>query len=167
MKHFITIITAALAMCTQAAYAQPSVLNSTGGSATVGGNTYEWSVGEVVVHTVSTPSVVVTQGLLQPMPPGVSIGNVNSIAGDIQVYPNPAKDILVLQPRLAAGGRLQYTLLDITGRTISTGEAHLLTGQEKQTINISALPPGSYLLQVQAQQPDGMQHATFNISKLN
>lgn len=154
-------------VCTQAADGQPSVLNSTGGSATVGSNTYEWSVGEVVVHTVSTPSVVVTQGLLQPMPPGVSVGNVNSITGDIRVYPNPAKDVLVLQPRLAASSKLQYTLLDITGRTMSTGEAGLHTGQEKQTISISALPPGSYILRVQTQQPDGMQHATFNIRKLN
>lgn len=154
-------------MCTQAAYAQPAVLNSTGGSATVGGNTYEWSVGEVVVHTVSTPSVVVTQGLLQPMPPGVSVGNVNSMADDILVYPNPAKDILVLQPALAAGSRLQYSLLDIMGRTISTGEARLHTGHEKQTIIISALPTGNYILQVQAMQPGGIAHASFKVCKQN
>lgn len=154
-------------MCTQAVFAQPTVLNSAGGSATLGGNTYEWSVGEVVVHTVSTPSLVVTQGLLQPMPPGVSVGNVQTIAGDIQVYPNPAKDVLVLQPRLAEGSRLQYTLLDIAGKAISAGEASLHTGQEKQTINISVLPPGSYILQVQAQQPDGPRHASFHICKQN
>lgn len=167
MKHFITIIIAALVLCAQAVYAQPTVLNSTGGSAAVGGNTYEWSVGELVVHTVSTPSVVVTQGLLQPMPPGVSVGSVNAIAGDVQVYPNPAKDILVLQPALAAGSRLNYTLLDITGRTIYTAEARLHTGHEKQSISISALPAGNYIVQVQAQQPDGVSHATFKICKQN
>ncbi len=167
MKHFITIITAALAMCTHAVYAQPSVLNSTGGSATVGGNTYEWSVGELVVHTVSTTSVVVTQGLLQPMPPGVSVGSINTVAADVQVYPNPAKDVLILQPALVAGSRLQYTLLDITGRTISKAEAYLHTGQEKQSISISALPAGDYIVQVQAQQPGGISHTTFKICKQN
>ncbi len=167
MKHFITIITAALAMCAQAVYAQPAVLNSTGGSAAVGGNTYEWSVGELVVHTVSTPSVVVTQGLLQPMPPGVSVGSVNAVAADVQVYPNPAKDVLVLQPALAVGTTLLYTLSDITGRTIYTAEAQLHTGHEKQSISISALTPGNYILQVQAQQPGGIAHASFKICKQN
>jgi hypothetical protein len=167
MKHFIVIITAALAMCTQAVYAQPAVLNSTGGSATVGGNTYEWSVGELVVHTVSTPSVVVTQGLLQPMPPGVSVGNVKSIAADVQVYPNPAKDVLILQPALVAGTILLYTLQDITGRVIYKAEVQLHTGQEKQSISISTLTPGNYILQVQAQQPGDIAHASFKIYKQN
>ena len=167
MKHFITIITAALAICAQAVHAQPAVHNSTGGSAAVGGNTYEWSVGELVVHTVSTPSVVVTQGLLQPMPPSVSVGSVNAFAADVQVYPNPAKDVLILQPALAAGTTLLYTLSDITGRTIYTAEAQLQTGQEKQSISISELSPGNYIMQVQAQQQGGNAHASFKICKQN
>ncbi|MBZ0099934.1 MAG: T9SS type A sorting domain-containing protein [Taibaiella sp.] len=165
MRNFILTV-AALMFCTMA-QAQPALLNSAGGSATIGGNTYEWSVGEAVTSTASVPGLIVTQGLLQPMPPSVGINGASLALADIQAYPNPASDVLILQPNLPTGGDMQYQLLDITGRILIKENATLLTGREKQSVHMGALPPGSYIVQVQVLQPGGTLYASFNVRKLD
>lgn len=164
MRSYI-LTGAALLLCA-VAQAQPSLVNSAGGSGVIGGNTFEWSVGEAIIATTSTPGLVVTQGLLQPLPPGVSVNNTRMANDEIRLYPNPASDVLVLQSNLSAGGDIQYQLLDITGRIMLRGAARLAQGNEKQYIHIEALPAGSYIMQVQVSGSAGALRAAYNVQKL-
>ncbi len=97
----------------------PSVINSAGGTATISGNVYSWSVGEMVlVSTVSTPNLIITQGLLQPN----SATTTSVITPKLQVtnlvYPNPASDMVQLKTTSPKGGSLSYMLMDMNGKII-------------------------------------------------
>lgn len=145
----------------------PSTLNSAGGSATLGGNTYEWSLGEMtVVSTYSGGSLVVTQGLLQPANLSNGIHEHSIAAGALQVYPNPAEDVLYLQPAFRQGDKLSFALLDMTGKTILREEKLLVTGTELQTIRLTGLAAGNYMLQVVLVTTSGNQVAGYKVQKL-
>ena len=66
MKYFILTI---FIFCCDEIFAQsiaPSVINSTGGTATVGNLIVDWNVGESMI-TTQTNGIIVTNGQLQPV----------------------------------------------------------------------------------------------------
>lgn len=167
MKRMLVIIWLLAATGAFAQKAGPSTLNASGGSKQIGANTFEWSVAEMtVVNTYSSPTLVLTQGILQPMvwPTGI---NTNTAAqhGDIQIYPNPVENELTLQCDFSGGGKLHYVLLDITGKTIKANEEQLASGKEKIRIDFSGLATGDYLLQVIYRQQDISATSSFKIAK--
>lgn len=147
----------------------PSTLNAAGGSATIGGNTYEWSVAEMtMVNTGTGTNLVVTQGVLQPTTPVTSVKNIKVLGADeLKVYPVPTRDMLYVQPSLNQKGDLQLALTDINGRVVLQQTAHLATGNEKQEINMSALSAGNYFLNAVFTSSEGAQQTSFKIQKLN
>lgn len=137
-----------------ASYAQsigPATFNSSGGSATASGNTFEWSFGEMTaVHTATAANIIVTQGVLQPLAgPSRIVTAKYADAAMLKVYPVPAQNVVYLQPAFTSGGTLQYSLLDATGKSILKQSAGLKSGTERQSIDMTALPSGNYMLQVQ------------------
>ena len=146
----------------------PSTLNSAGGSAAIGGNTYEWSLGEMtVVSTYSGGSLVVTQGLLQPFNLSNGIHEHPLSAGALQVYPNPAEDVLYLQPAFKQGDKLSFALLDMTGKLILREEKTLSTGTELQTIRLTGLAAGNYMLQVAVTAAGENYNTGYKVQKLH
>lgn len=144
----------------------PSTLNASGGSATISGGTHEWSVAEnTVVSTYSSSSLVLTQGVLQPMPPATGISKLQNATDNVRVYPNPVQNELFLQCEFNSGGTLSYMLQDITGKLISRKEQQLSTGKEKITVSFDGLATGNYMLNVMYVQPTGNAAASFKISK--
>lgn len=69
------------------------------------------------------------------------IDKVNT-EGNWQVYPNPATSAVTIKGQAGA----YYSLTDLTGRTLMTGT----TAKSTETISISHLPQGMYLLQLKA-----------------
>lgn len=145
----------------------PSTLNASGGSATAGGNTYEWSVGEMtLVSTATSASVIVTQGVLQPVQSTNGVGTIdNTMYQYMDVYPVPTSSMLYLQPHFTGGGTLQYSLLDVTGKTIVKEEVTLHTGKEKQSIDLNRLAAANYMLVVHFTGNDGQRTAAYTIQK--
>lgn len=128
----------------------PSTYNSSGGSNVLNGNTYEWSIGEMVlVHTATNSNVILTQGLLQS-----SKNNGNSIKPNrlsaqlFTVFPIPTEDILYLQPNFSGKSTLAVAVFDITGREMLRDELHLKSGKELQQIKMANWAAGNYLLKV-------------------
>jgi hypothetical protein len=75
----------------------------------------------------------------------VGIGDKSSSGEQVKISPNPARDLLTMTyGTFVPGDRLQLSILDLTGRTISSAEAI----QASHTFDIHALLPGMYLLQV-------------------
>lgn len=86
----------------------------------------------------------------------LSTGN-NSRNSSPEFYPNPAKkgDFVTLD--VPQGNRYHYTIFDLTGHTLATGQL----GTGTTTISTENLPSGVYLLQVST-----MQHTIVMIRKL-
>lgn len=145
----------------------PSSINAAGGSGTISGNTYEYSIGTLALQqTYSSPSLIVTDGVLQPNIAPNSVAPPPIAAGQLSVYPNPVLSTLFVQPGFGKSGTLQYVLTDAAGKTVHTQSVALSLGTERQEINMSALAAGQYTLNVTWQQ-GGKNYATaYKVQKL-
>lgn len=157
----------ASAVVVQAQSIGPSTLNAAGGSRVIGGNSYEWSVGEMaVVSTFSNASLVVTQGVLQPNMVSNAVGNVPGKITALNVYPNPVADgQLYLSPSFNNGGKLIYRLTDAAGKTVLSQTSTLQSGKELQTISMHAYAAGQYTLSVEWQDSKGTSFNNYKIQK--
>jgi hypothetical protein len=171
MKKIFLLASAALAFFIPDSRAQsisPGTINAAGGTKVIGGDTYDWSVAEMtLVSTVTTPSVIVTHGVLQPPDATVGIEKTIPLNGQVKVYPNPSADIVYLEYNFVTAGKLEYMLQDMTGRQIKSYTAAIKKGQDRQEINLSALANATYMLYV-TYQPNGgnVQQTSFKIDKI-
>ena len=170
MKHLLTCLFALLFL-PLAMHAQsigPSEMNATGQSVFAGGNTYEYAIGTVVAGTTyESSSLIVTQGVLQPLieePSGVNEPGIPS--DNLSVYPNPVQEKLFLKPAFGKKGKLEYVLLDGAGRTILRSSAALEHGNELQEIAMSSYAVGQYTLSVTWQQQGKSQSNAYKIQKI-
>src|SRR5688572_21995377 len=112
MKKKILIL-CSVCLCTSPAWSQsigPSTINAAGGSAAISGNTHEFSIGELLIETATGANIVVTQGVLQPSPKPLGIDDTDFFADHLNNFPNPAEEVVFLQPSFASGGKLSYHL---------------------------------------------------------
>jgi hypothetical protein len=67
-----------------------------------------------------------------------------AIASDLNIYPNPARDVLYIRLPVAAGNIVSAILIDAQGKTIPVQ----LNNNQPPSINIKQLPAGSYYLKI-------------------
>ena len=161
-----------LLLCTVAVRAQsigPATLNSSGGQNTIGGNTYEYSIGEMtLVNTASATGIIVTQGTLQPMNNSSSIKTASIHDNDLKVFPVPATSIVNIQASFKNAGKLNYTLYDATGKKIFSNMSLLNTGNESLQFNIEPYASGNYLLEISFENENGKPYMkNYKIQKIN
>jgi hypothetical protein len=144
----------------------PSTFNSAGGSATVGGNTYEWSLGEMLlVSTLSSSGIIVSQGVLQPGPLPNRIGGIEIADGLVRVFPNPATTAVFVKTAMDRPGRLFLQLFDAMGKLVSQQQADQLTGAQKHEVNLAPFAAGHYMLLVKYVSTAGEAYRSFKIQK--
>jgi hypothetical protein len=168
MKKKILILCSAC-LCTSLAWSQsigPSTINASGGTAIISGNTHEFSIGELLVETKAGANIIVTQGLLQPIPQPNGIEDRDFFADHLDIFPNPAEEVVFLQPSFSSGGKLSYHLYDALGRSIEQAAFTLLTGKEKQTIRLKHLAASTYMLNVSFLQQGKTYTTAYKIQKL-
>lgn len=160
-----TMLASCLSYICSAQSIGPATLNAAGGSAEVAGNTYEWSVGEMVlVNTAITPGLVVTQGTLQPMAQGTGINNKPALAG-LNIYPNPASDQLNIKFNIARDLDVVLKLTDISGREQYLKQIKNHNGSELITIDFKPYAAGIYMLQVETTDKTKIYTNTFKVVK--
>ncbi len=151
MKKTILLIPLAMA-ATFGLHAQsigPSTLNAAGGSAIIGSNEFDWSVGEMtMVSTFTASNVIITQGLLQPTEDKTSVPNTTPLLSHFQVFPNPASSLVNLQYTSAGPGTLAYRLLDLTGKVVLSHEMAVRQGANNEQIDLTNYACASYFLEV-------------------
>lgn len=159
---------ALLALVPFCSNAQTSV-NASGGSATIGGELFAYSIGEMVlVGSSNSGQVLVTQSELQAdAGMSVSLPEETIAEGRLVVYPNPVDNILYLQPEMEQGGELSMRLFDVNGRLILDGDVRLGSGNERQEIDMASLTEGSYFLRTAMRQGDQTYNKLFKIIKSN
>lgn len=73
-----------------------------------------------------------------------------------KIYPNPARDILIIES--PEGQAITLTISDVTGKVLMNTNIHT----QKDELDVSALPQGMYLLQLNS----GATRRTFKFTKL-
>ena len=163
--RFGLVLLALVPLCINA----QTTVNASGGSATIDGDLFAYSVGEMVlVGSASSGQLLVTQGMLQAEP-DMSVplpeGTISKVC--LLVYTNPVDNILYLQPEMEQGGELSMRLFDVNGRVILDGDVRLGSGNERQQIDMASLAEGSYFLRTALRQGDQTYNKVFKIIKSN
>jgi hypothetical protein len=74
--------------------------------------------------------------------------NLAAKTTELNVYPNPARqNLLISYPSVKAAG-VELRIFDLTGRELLTKKVNATPGQNQFQLNVSTLTPGSYLLQI-------------------
>ena len=126
-----------------------SVFNSASGGVEINNNSFEYSIGEMVlVSTVDAGATILTQGFLQPSE-GVIIGvdRIESASVLFSVYPNPSQGFLQLQLKGVNDGWWAIALHDASGRLVSSSERYMTSGAA-ESFDISAAAAGCYFLRI-------------------
>lgn len=146
----------------------PSILNANGGGGTISGDRYDYSIGEMsMVATFSSPSIIVTQGVLQPASIGRDTTEVHAVSlyQDIRVFPNPSSSVVNIEYRALGEGTMEYRLTDMLGKTILNRSEAVKQGVNRTQIDISNLANASYMLEIIADNQN--KSASYKIQKLN
>ena len=138
-KHLLFVIATFASLSASAQSITPSVINSTGGTATVGNLIVDWNVGESMIST-QTNGIIVTNGQLQPVDEIISVEELNT-SWNVSVYPNPTRDEFVITAPNA--GVFEASLFDLAGKFISKQ-----TLMSTNRMDVRSLANGSYYLQV-------------------
>lgn len=145
MKKTIKLLL--LTLIAHSGYAQ-TVINTTGGQAIIGGQTYEYSIGEVVVQTATGSNFIISQGLLQPKKSTPATGAVSSLITDhqLQLFPVPTANILNLQSGFERSGTLNISVYDMSGKMILQKDFLIASGKELNQINLNEIAEGNYTI---------------------
>lgn len=76
----------------------------------------------------------------------VGVHHHHGFPGDVRVYPNPTRDLLILQLGNCAGERLSTRLFALDGREIFYRELRPDQDEQTFTVSLPSLPAGQYLL---------------------
>ena len=172
MKRAILLIplTIAAAMSAHAQSVGPATINATGGTRIIGSNEFDWSIGEMtLVSTFSNPSIIVTQGVLQPE--GLTnsgVANNAAISNQLKVFPNPASSVVFFQYTSQRPGTLCYRLMDMTGKASITRTINIVQGNNEAQIDLTHLACATYLLEVTVNSGSGAgESISYKIQKIN
>ena len=169
MKRAILLIPLALVAVTNV-WGQsigPSTLNAAGGTAVIGTNEFDWSVGEMtMVSTFSSSSIIVTQGVLQPAESTVGVPNITSLTKQLKVFPNPASSVVNIEYTSAANGTLAYRLLDMNGKVVSKQKVNTTNGTTTTQINLQEVACASYMLEVTVNPDTKAESISYKIQKI-
>ena len=127
------------------------------------GTMLSWTIGEPIVETQGGATYILTQGFHQPWISGssTSLPIPQSPFFEINVYPNPVRDILSVSLSNNKE-RLYFDLYDISGRLIRHEQSS--PDQTLVTFSIRWLSAGSYLLNIKTK--DYGFNETYQLQKL-
>jgi hypothetical protein len=79
---------------------------------------------------------------------GVGMDDISGTSNEINVYPNPAIDEIIVTIKTTDVGPVSYAMYDVTGRIVSDQKSVLETEKTTFRMNLSKVPSGIYLLSV-------------------
>lgn len=121
------------------------VIGSTGHIGVQQGQSYAYTVGEVVIVTVGSDNRTLTQGFHQPEQTRiVSVGDPDFANWDISVYPNPVSEALTVRYSTDKGALLTATVVDLVGKVIIQNQP--LADPDGSTLDCRSWQPGVYFL---------------------
>lgn len=129
-----------MVLLSAAAFAQ-RLVGVAGSSSLSGGITISWSIGEAVIGTTSGSQAIVTIGFQQAFTELVS-GVEDLPSTGIHLYPNPARDFVVLELQRDYGKDFEVTVFNLSGSRIIQKTIAAFTREIE--LDISTLTSGPY-----------------------
>ena len=140
------------------------VIGSAGGFDQAGGVSLSYTVGEPIVETAITGSVILTQGFQQPDDLRVGINEV-TVSMDYTVYPNPTDDRLIVELKSDQLVDVQLSLFDIAGQQLINPTQVSVTGKVTKELSLKDYAAATYILVLT--DKNGKQLKNFKIQKIN
>lgn len=154
---------------TEAQTIPQNIFNATGGTKLLGTEQWDWSIGEVaLVNTFYGSNIIVTQGFLQNELSTPQRVNNTELANRLQIFPNPASSLITLQYTASTDGKLNYRLMDMTGKVVIDRSSPVKQGLMTDQLNVSNLAAATYMLEVMfTDSKDVTSVTSYKIEKLN
>ena len=80
------------------------------------------------------------------------IEKYDTFLNNMIVYPNPSTESITLNLNLKSSQQIKIEVTDLTGKLIRSKNAGMLQGESIQTINVSGIAKGTYLVRVVGEQ---------------
>lgn len=133
---------------------------------------YEWSIGESsVIQTLSSATLTVTAGILQPGTNSPSGSNNNNQWGteEIKLFPNPVVSELEVSVLSKQKGKLSLLLYDASGKLIGLKAFDYYGIGQIIKWNFNAYSAGNYIIKITLDPLTGSvaKKGAFKIVKLN
>lgn len=154
-----------MGIASQAQSLERQVIGSAGGYEEEAGYSLSFTVGEPVVETAISGSLVLTQGFQQPDNISVGINDVVKVKMDYLIFPNPTIDKLTVQLTADHSVEVTISLHDMLGRKFDQLDRKVLVdGVTQQQYDLSSLAAANYMLVLTDKA--GNQLGQFKIQKL-
>lgn len=166
MKSLLTMMGICLfaVFSTNAQSLERQVIGSAGGYDVAGGVSLSFTVGEPVVETAISGSVVLTQGFQQPDDLGTGIKENVKITLDYTVYPNPTENLIFIELTTQEPAKVHLALYDMVGQEIDgLGMESLVNGTSREQMDLSELAAANYVLVMSDEAGNVLQ--SFKINK--
>lgn len=152
------IILFSIAMLISITISAQQVVSSSGGYQSATGVTLSWSLGEPVIETFSSGSIILTHGIHQSKLSATPVTDLLFPGIALKVFPNPTQDFVIVQFK-ELFKNVHCSLFDLTGKML---ESKLITEAETR-INMIKYPSGIYILKLYNSQQQTIQN--FRIVK--
>lgn len=106
------------------------------------------TVGQSITATAITGSFILTQGFQQSSQMTTGIEDKLKSQIDYTLYPNPVRDLATLELTSERPMELVYDILDSRGRKVQVGQQIWIQGTHTQSLDLSSLASGYYLLRL-------------------
>ena len=149
MKKIISIILVLVPLFLFAQTAERQVIGSAGGSSSTSSLKVSSTVGEAIVGTGTSSTIILTQGFQQPGEESLGIEDIET-GLSVNVYPNPSKGIVKIDMDAPNAMEIDIKVLDFDGTVISEPvQKQKVYGTSTHEIDFSGLAAGNYYLLLQ------------------
>ena len=117
-----------------------------------------WTIGETVIETLMHDNGILTQGFHQPTLSVVSVEDLVELNFNIQAFPNPTRDFLILRMDEMPPKPLNYMVYNLSGQLIQDG---MITDLQTR-ISFESYQSAFYIIQI---RKENKPVKAFKISK--
>ena len=135
-------------------FAQHALHNSlpAGGTFTDNSVRVMWSVGEISGGPGIVGNTLVYQGVLLPNSVSLVTSYDTDLINNLSIFPNPSADFINMKWGISPRGSRIYNIYDNSGQLMQSFK--VATGQEVDTLDISLLPAGIYVIVIEGEWID-------------
>jgi len=117
-----------------------------------------WTIGETAIETLSAETGILTQGFHQPTLMVMSVDDLAELNFNIQAFPNPTRDFLMLRMDEVLQKPLNYKVYNLSGQLMQEG---MITDVQTR-ISFENYQSAFYIIQI---HKENKPIKTFKISK--
>lgn len=165
LSFIIALISLSVVQVSKAQTLSPEVIATDGGYAVSSQGSLSWTMGEVIVETVSSSSNILTQGFQQPEDGLLTVVENTQSSIITTVYPNPANEIIYLLFQPDLNGNYNINLFNAQGKLLKSASTDFDSDSNTFSLSLSDLQCGLYFLTVSSD--DNIPLQSFQISKVH